>query len=111
MSQQGMLIGEDARNPGREDAMSTSGESVNPLLVRQPSGEGLGGGLQPQEMGLPAPSHQWLVVAGEGPRVADSIPDERALIRPLEGPRVADSGIGQELANLVPQGLRVTDSG
>ena len=85
MSQQGALMLGDGRNAGREDAMSTSGESVNQHLARQPSGEGLGGGLAPQETGLHGASHQWLMVAGEGPRVADSVPDKRALIGPLEG--------------------------
>ena len=63
MSQQGVMMGEDGRTPGREDAMSTSGESVNHPLAGQPMGEGLGGGLAPQDQGLQVASNQWLVVA------------------------------------------------
>ena len=80
MSQQGALILGDGRDAGREDAMSTSGESVNQHLARQPSGEGLGGGLLPQDQGLPVPSNQWLVVAVDGQPVGDSVPDQRALV-------------------------------
>ena len=88
-------MGDNTGNPGREDAMSTSGESVNQHLARHPSGEGIGGGLVPQESGLPASNTQWLVVA-EGPRVADSVPDNRALVGPLEGPLVVGSGLQQD---------------
>ena len=111
MSQQGVLMGDNAGNPGREDAMSTSGESVNQHLARQPSGEGIGGVLVPQESGLPGANTQW-IAAAQSPRVADSVQDNMALVGPLECPRAADSGLRQELASLVgSQSLPIADSG
>ena len=107
MSQQGALILGDERNAGREDAMSTSGESVNQHLARHPSGEGLGGGLLPQDQGLPVASNQWLVWH-KSPQITDSVPDQRALV----GPMVADCEIAQNLGSLGGlQGPPLADSG
>ena len=95
MSQQGMLMGDGAGNPVGNDAMSTSRESVNQHLARQPSGEGLGVGIVPQDQGPPVASNQWLVVAqGQLPvslQAADSVPDNKALVGPIPGPQFADS--------------------
>ena len=67
MSQQGMLMGDGAGNPGGNDAMSTSGESVNQNMPPPPpGGEDVGGSLSPQESGLPVASNQWLVMAVDG---------------------------------------------
>ena len=96
MSQQGAMMGDDPRHPGQEDAMSMSGESVNQHLAGQPLGEGSGGGLEPQDQGLPVASHQWLVVSTGSPRAADSVPDDRALVGPVLGPRAADSEMAQD---------------
>ena len=86
-------MGVDAGNLGGNDAMSTSGESVNQnILPPPPGGEDVGGSLSPQESGLPVASNQWLVVAGDGQPVGDNVPDSRALVGPVLGPRVADSG-------------------
>ena len=108
MSQQGILIGDDARIRGQEDAMSMSGESVNQHLERHPSGEGLGGGLLPQESGHPSGSNQWLVVAEgvfpPGQSMDDMVPGNRALVGPMQtgvmregqGPLNMDPGRGQD---------------
>ena len=93
MSQQGMMMGDGVGNPGGNDAMSTSGESVNQNIPPPPpGGEDVGGSLSPQESGLPVPSNQWLVMAVDGQPVGDNVPDNRALVGPVTGPPVADSG-------------------
>ena len=108
MSQQGVLIGDDARIRRQEGAMSMSGESANQHLERHPSGEGLDRGLVPQESGLPSGSNQWLVVAEgilpTGRSMADMVPDNRALVGPMQpgvmmegqGPLDVDPGRGQD---------------
>ena len=50
MSQQGVLMGDGAGNPAGNDAMSTSGESVNQNIPPPPPGsEDVGGSLAPQD--------------------------------------------------------------
>ena len=57
MSQQGVLMGDGAGNPVGNDAMSTSGESVNQNIPPPPpGGEDVGGSLAPQENVLPGVS-------------------------------------------------------
>ena len=57
MSQQGVLMGDGARNPMGNDAMSTSRESVNQNIPPPlPGGEDVGGSLAPQENVLPGVS-------------------------------------------------------
>ena len=57
MSQQGVLMGDGAGNPGGNDAMSTSGESVNQNIPPPPpGGEDVGGSLAPQDNVLPGVS-------------------------------------------------------
>ena len=53
MSQQGVLMGDGAGNPTGNDAMSTSGDSVNQNVPLQPPGEAIGGSLAPQDNVLP----------------------------------------------------------
>ena len=91
-----MLMGDGAGHPGGNDAMSTSGESVNQNIPPPPpGGEDVGGSLSPQESGLPVPSNQWLVMAVDGQPVGDNVPDSRALVGPVTGPRVVDSDYQQ----------------
>ena len=57
MSQQGVLMGDGAGNPMGNDAMSTSGESVNQNIPPPPpGGEDVGGSLAPQDNVLPGVS-------------------------------------------------------
>ena len=57
MSRQGVLMGDGAGNPMGNDAMSTSGESVNQNIPSPPpGGEDVGGSLAPQENVLPGVS-------------------------------------------------------
>ena len=57
MCQQGVLMGDGAGNPAGNDAMSTSGESVNHnILPPPPGGEDVGGSLAPQDNVLPGVS-------------------------------------------------------
>ena len=54
MSQQGVLMGDGGGNPAGNDAMSTSGESVNQNIPPPPpGGEDVGGSLAPQDNVLP----------------------------------------------------------
>ena len=57
MSQQGVVMGDGVGNPAGNDAMSTSGESVNQNIPPPPpDGEDVGGSLVPQENVLPGVS-------------------------------------------------------
>ena len=47
-------MGDGAGNPTGNDAMSTSGDSVNQNVPLQPPGEAIGGSLAPQDNVLPA---------------------------------------------------------
>ena len=56
MSTHGAMHGEGAGNAGGNDAMSTSGDSVNQNVPRQPTLEDVGGSLAPQDNVLPGVS-------------------------------------------------------
>ena len=57
MSQQGVLMGDGGENPAGNDAMSTSGDSVNQNMPPPPlGGEDVGGSLAPQDNVLPGGS-------------------------------------------------------
>ena len=56
MSQHGARMGDGAGNAAGNDAMSTSGDSVNQNVPRQPPVEDIGGSLAPQDNVLPGVS-------------------------------------------------------
>ena len=79
------MIRNNVENPGREDLMSTLGESVNQHLARQPAEEEIGRALVPQESGLPG-VNAYASVLSQGPQAVDSVQDNMALVGPLLGP-------------------------